>query len=95
MRLLKPGSIFVSFTPNGSAAFREASPDWSKLWGDVHPNFLDDVFLDRSFRRSPRAIGSSPLIDASLPDDVTMRRLDKLDRGELFFASRKSGVSWS
>lgn len=94
MRLLKLGGILVSFTPNGSAGFRAVSSDWSKLWGEVHPNFIDDVFLDHSFKQSPRAIGSSPVTNASIPDEVMMRRLDGLDRGELFFASKKSGVIW-
>jgi 2-polyprenyl-3-methyl-5-hydroxy-6-metoxy-1,4-benzoquinol methylase len=94
MLLLKPGGIFVSFTPNGSSGFRAASSDWSKLWGEVHPNFIDDIFLDYSFKRSPRVIGSSPVTNASIPDEVTMRRLDQLARGELFFAARKSGDIW-
>ena len=95
IRLLKPDGIFVSFTPNGSEGFRAVSPDWSKLWGEVHPNFIDDVFLDLSFRRSPRTIGSSPVTNASIPNEVVMRRLDGLDRGELFFASRKNGAIWA
>ncbi len=94
MRLLKPDSIFVSFTPNGSAGFRAVSPDWSKLWGEVHPNLIDDVFLDHSFKRSSRVIGSSPVTNAFIPDEVMMRRLDSLNRAELFFASRKSGSIW-
>ena len=94
MHLLRPGGIFVSFTPNGSSGFRTVSSDWSKLWGEVHPNFIDDLFLDHSFGRSPRVIGSSPVTNASIPDEVTMKRLDGLNRGELFFASRKSGVLW-
>lgn len=93
-QLLKQDGLFVSFTPNGSSAHRIASPSWSKLWGEVHPNFIDEIFLDRAFRLSPRVIGSSPVISASIPDGVAMKRLDCLDRDELFFAARKSGSAW-
>jgi len=95
LRLLKRGGLFVSFTPNGSNAHKARSPDWHKLWGEVHPNFIDDVFLDSSFKSTPRIIGSSPVISAVLPDATKLIRLDDLDRGELFFAARKLGASWA
>src|SRR5262249_42146575 len=94
-RLLKRDGLFVSFTPNGSDPHRAISPSWSKLWGEVHPNFIDDIFLDRSFKRSPRAVGSSPVINASLPEQAQLKRLNKLDGDELFFAARRSGETWS
>lgn len=94
MRLLKLDGLFVSFTPNGSANHRAASSEWSKLWGEVHPNFIDDLFLDWSFRLSPRAVGSSPIAEPSLPEKPEMTRLDHLDRDELFFAARKVGNAW-
>lgn len=47
---LKKGGLFVAFTPNGSSAFRRAQPEsWQKLWGMVHPNFLDDIFYRTAF----------------------------------------------
>lgn len=95
MRLLKPGGLFVSFTPNGSAGHRAASPAWSKLWGEVHPNFIDDAFLDHSFRSSPRVVGSSPVRKAGLPSSPGLVRLDDLAGGELFFAARKVGNAWA
>jgi SAM-dependent methyltransferase len=94
-RLLAPGGLFVSFTPNGSAACRSAHRQWSSLWGEVHPNFIDDTFLDRSFKLSPRCVGSSPVINASLPAKSEMKRLDELARVELFCAARKVGTSWA
>jgi len=94
MRLLKQGGLFVSFTPNGSEANRAAEPNWSKHWGEVHPNFIDDIFLDSSFKLSPRVVGSSPVSDASLPEKSELRRLDNVDRVELFFAARKTGDTW-
>ncbi|MEX0853093.1 MAG: class I SAM-dependent methyltransferase [Bauldia sp.] len=94
LNLLKPGGIFVSFTPNGSDPCRKALPAWSRLWGEVHPTFIDNIFLDRSFANSPRAFGSSPLEDLRLPACAEAVRLDDLSRPELFFAARKVGNRW-
>jgi len=88
LRLLAANGLFVSFTPNGSAAFRQKEPvAWSKLWGEVHPNFIDDVFLDVEFRNCPRTIGSSPVGVIALPADATMLVSDRLERSELMFAA--------
>jgi hypothetical protein len=84
MQLLKPNGLFVSFTPNGSDANRAVEPNWSKHWGEAHPNFIDDIFLDTSFRFSPRAIGSSPVINASLLGQNHLRRLNGCNGVELF-----------
>lgn len=54
-RCLKPGGVFVAFTPNGCDEFRKFDPrSWSNMWGLVHPNYLDDVFYEKHFRRSRR-----------------------------------------
>jgi hypothetical protein len=94
MLLLKRDGLFVSFTPNGSENYRAVYAAWSKIWGEVHPNFIDDKFLDISFRLSPRTIGSSPVSYASLPEKAELTLLDQLRRGELFFAARKTGDTW-
>jgi 2-polyprenyl-3-methyl-5-hydroxy-6-metoxy-1,4-benzoquinol methylase len=87
-KLLAANGLFVSFTPNGSAAFRQREPvAWSLAWGEVHPNFIDDVFLDLEFRHSPRTIGSSPVTVAALPTSATVLVLDSLERSELMFAA--------
>jgi len=95
LRLLKTGGLFVSFTPNGSAEAKAVSPNWSKVWGEVHPNFLDDQFLDKAFRKSPRSIGSSPVPKAFLPEDVSLRQVNALTNAELFFAARKIANTWA
>jgi hypothetical protein len=41
--LFRPGGLFVSFMPNGKEAHRAVS-----AWGEAHPQFIDDVFLDYS-----------------------------------------------
>lgn len=52
---LKPGGAFVSFTPNGCESYRRNKPEsWSRMWGEVHPNFLDDVFFEKHFANSRR-----------------------------------------
>jgi SAM-dependent methyltransferase len=94
LRLLKPNGIFVSFTPNGSKEHRIASPQWSKLWGQVHPNFIDDVFLDKSFNKSPRGMGSTPVSAVSMPDNPVLNRLNDLQGGELLFIARKAAQTW-
>jgi 2-polyprenyl-3-methyl-5-hydroxy-6-metoxy-1,4-benzoquinol methylase len=58
-KLLKYDGLFVSFTPNGSAAHRASAPDsWRQLWGNVHPNFIDEEFLQRSFPKVPINLSS-------------------------------------
>jgi SAM-dependent methyltransferase len=86
--LLKGGGIFVSFTPNGSEAAKIASPDWNKWWGEVHPNFIDDYFLDKAFNKVPRVIGSSPVGAINFPNQPVANRLNDLTGPELFFAAR-------
>jgi 2-polyprenyl-3-methyl-5-hydroxy-6-metoxy-1,4-benzoquinol methylase len=50
LRILKPGGLFVAFTPNGSDAYRQISPRAYRLaWGKVHPNVLSDNFYERLF----------------------------------------------
>ncbi len=95
MRLLKPSGLFVSFTPNGSEAHRAASPDWSRAWGGVHPQFIDEKFLDHSFKLSPRAVGPSPVGDISLPAECRLEQADNLAGFELVFIARKTGDAWA
>lgn len=60
-RILKPGGYFVAFTPNGSFAHRQKnSQSWKKLWGSVHPNFIDDVFYKHEFSGLPYLLSSYP-----------------------------------
>jgi SAM-dependent methyltransferase len=97
LRLLRPGGLLVSVCPNGTEAFRSAQPaGWRLLWGEVHPNLLDDVYLARTFRGMPYLIGSSPVTIGDddlrhLQGGTGERRLDALERPELFFAARPPG----
>ena len=59
--ILKPGGLFVSVTPNGSADFCKKNPDgWHKLWGQVHPNFLDGDFYQFLFADKSYFLASNP-----------------------------------
>lgn len=60
-QVLRPGGLFVAFTPNGSAAHRARSPSsWHLLWGLVHTNFLDDAFYRARFSGRPYLLASAP-----------------------------------
>jgi len=93
-KLLRPGGLFVAFVPNGSQEHRNSSKTWSKLWGEVHPNFLDERFFDEKFSLAPRSIASSPVENAFLLDRVGLHRLNDLRGSELFFVARKTDTSW-
>jgi 2-polyprenyl-3-methyl-5-hydroxy-6-metoxy-1,4-benzoquinol methylase len=93
--LLRPGGVFVSFTPNGSEAHRRRNRRWNKLWGEVHPNLIDDRFLRRSFADWPRLLTSGPYIFEAIerPSSGEML-LGSLDGYELMFAAVKT-AQWS
>jgi 2-polyprenyl-3-methyl-5-hydroxy-6-metoxy-1,4-benzoquinol methylase len=93
MSILKPKGLFVAFTPNGSAAFRNANARaWNQLWGLVHPNFLDDEFYLCAFPKQSLLLSSNPY---SLTEIEKWRNADSsrttcpLDEGELLVLVKK------
>ena len=79
--ILKPGGLIVAITPNGSVDFRRrAGTDWNKLWGLVHPNFLDERFYHRYFRSQPRIIQSNPYDLRLISDWAQGRPLSAIPR---------------
>jgi 2-polyprenyl-3-methyl-5-hydroxy-6-metoxy-1,4-benzoquinol methylase len=81
---LKPGGIFVAFTPNGSAAFRAAQPQYfRKSWGKVHPNLLDDEFYELVFQSDPFLLSSSPY------DTESINRWNRQDQMRSTLAGRE------
>ncbi len=96
--LLKPGGLFVSCFPNGSAAYRASNPAaWQALWGEVHPNFLDDSYMADVLAGMPAVAGISPVavtpqVLAHLAGGTPeLLRLGELTGYELLVAARKPG----
>jgi hypothetical protein len=92
-KLLRTGGLFLAFTPNGSETHRIKSRDWMRSWGQVHPNLIDELFLNASFRNSPRAVGSSPVGKIKLPLNSDSIAVGPMDGSELVFAARYTGAA--
>lgn len=90
-RVLKPGGLFLAFTPNGSMDFRKKNPSgWHRSWGGVHPQLIDDVFLRHGSERRG-------FIAASFPYPIDQLKLWKgaptifsMEGHELLMAFRKT-----
>jgi hypothetical protein len=90
---LRPGGTFVALTPNGSDAFRRARPgSWRQLWGEVHPNLLDEVYYQSIAGDRPCFIASTPVNAARLAawsaGETEPRIIDDLTSDEIFVAIR-------
>ncbi len=58
-RLLKKGGYFICYCPNGSVDFRKKHPvEFHKRWGLVHPNFLNNIFFEKTLATYPYLIAS-------------------------------------
>jgi SAM-dependent methyltransferase len=93
--LLKKGGIFISFMPNGSASHRGTNSRWNSLWGQVHPNLIDEVFLNIQLSSYPRLIGShidglsGELIDSVLGSTLPIAGFGPLEGEEIFAIAKK------
>lgn len=90
---LSDGGLMVHVTPNGSSAYRAAAPrNWHLLWGEVHPQLLDEDFLLRRYRDRGLLLGSTPSDTAVLRDwDGQQTKLLDLSGQELFLAVTAKG----
>lgn len=60
--LLGPDGLFVAFTPNG--CIQRCGKDqraYHRVWGSVHPLYLDDEFYQSALAGRPKLICSTPL----------------------------------
>lgn len=89
-RVLKPGGLFIAFTPNGSASSRQRDPwGWHRNWGCVHPQLLDDVFLRRQHPQRAFVAASNPYpLNEFLKWDGSSQ-IHSVDGNELVLAFRK------
>ena len=87
---LRDGGLMVHVTPNGSAAYREAAPhNWHLLWGEVHPQLLDEKFCLHRYRGRALLLGSTPSDPAVLQEwDRKQTKVLPLNGQELLFAVR-------
>ncbi|MHB8837661.1 MAG: class I SAM-dependent methyltransferase [Gemmatimonadaceae bacterium] len=91
LRLLRPGGLFVAFTPNASASHRAVDEaGWHHVWGYVHPQVIDDVFLAAFDARLPYIALSSPYpLQAAKDWDDSSRLIGEMRGSELCVAFRK------
>ena len=58
-KLIKEDGFFVAFSPNGSKALQKAKfESFHKQWGEVHPNYLNNLFYMSTFKDVPYLIGT-------------------------------------
>lgn len=59
-RILRPGGLFVAFTPNGSEACRQAhQAEFDHSWGRLHPLYINAEYLQQHFQDVPWLLTSS------------------------------------
>jgi 2-polyprenyl-3-methyl-5-hydroxy-6-metoxy-1,4-benzoquinol methylase len=89
LSVLKPGGLFIAFTPNGCEEFRKKYYEkFNKLWGLVHPQMLDDVYYNHIFNGYERYITSSPYID-EICELNTPPNSNGISGDELLFIAQK------
>lgn len=90
LRSIGPGGLFVVFTPNGSQAYRQLQPGlWHRSWGEVHPQLLDDCYLQRLGFAHLAASSSGRYALEELRSWAGEERVLRMDGAELLLAARK------
>lgn len=82
------GGLMVHVTPNGSSAYRAAAKtNWHLLWGEVHPQLLDERFCLHRYGNEALMLGATPDDPGELRHwDRRGRRMLDLAGPELFLA---------
>ena len=89
--LLKPGGLFIAFTPNGSDSYRAANAaSYHRHWGMVHPNYLDEYFYENAFAGWQTLMSKTPVSEKDIRSwqGAGHQRL-ALDGWELLAIARK------
>lgn len=87
--LLRPNGIFIAFCPNGSKTFRKKNPRaFHRLWGLVHPNFLNPEYFSHLFNDNPYYIQSSPYNNISIAKWSDQQIIDETDGDELMVIAK-------
>lgn len=87
---LKPGGLLVGVTPNGSKVFQQTHPkNYHNLWGKVHPQLLDEVYLRKRFSEFDLQISSISGDQRLETNYHNWNKNHSLDKWELVFAVRK------
>jgi len=91
LKLLKKNGFLVSFTPNGSMEHIKTNSNWSKLWGMVHPNFIDEKFYQKFFKENIFYIGSSEYNLKNIKNFINNNQdyVDNLSGNELMIVVKK------
>jgi cyclopropane fatty-acyl-phospholipid synthase-like methyltransferase len=92
MSKIRPGGIFVAFTPNGSLDYRQKSfADFHSQWGKVHPRCLTDNFYKRIFKENIMLMASNPfdVVQIQKWDKSSLRVMDLSGSGLLAVAIAK------
>ena len=90
-QLLTDDGYFIAYSPNGSADYKRKNPEtFHKLWGMVHPNFMNEKFYCNVFKEHPYLITSSPYPDMNLFEnwDGYSQVVDRTDGEELLVICR-------
>jgi len=94
--VLKNDGIVLLTCPNGSDSARLKNKSWSKLWGEVHPNFISDQFLCHLFADYSGVITSDSLVESQEDFDFDFKKgmTSKLPTsGNLLMIAKKSASS--
>ena len=94
--VLKDDGMVLLSCPNGSDSARFKNSSWSKLWGELHPNFISDQYLCNLFAEYSGIVTSDTFIGSQDQFNFNFQRgmVSELPKsGNLFMIAGKSPLS--